>query len=422
MKFLFSAVIFCFFIFGLKAQDQRTLNLEVRQLKQDTDYYSGPASAEAVLRYFGLTPETIGINSNYQNFQMFLSNFMWTDMYRGTDSFSWWKIVNYFIKQHSLNEERAYNFREVDAGYSNSREFYEIVTRSLLMNVPVVVAFKGIAPHSPRTSGSDNHFIVITGVSGPPSAAVYMYVEPGDGTYRVFGNDYLPILFAGSSQPGSRNLNPSHIFAHLSSTDLIYINAVNSNNQYSGSTHCGTLTFAPFIYAAYGENGVLNVPPLSQPREKLRRFKRSEESQEIPPCSSIDTVNPFSNPNDQFHVWFRLFTNNGIEIRLTRETAISLMRIFIEHDRTTFLRYAKSLMAKIKQLGNRYDSDHEHAAQILHDGMTHIHNNVLMMKSDEETFERHFVFIRTYRKHDFEQTVKKLELENTVYVAAASRA
>ena len=420
MKFSLFVAISCSLSSTFLALRQETVSLDVNQLKQDTDYYSGPATAEAVLRYFGLTAQALGINDNHREFQMFLGNFMWTDVFRGTSSFAWWKIVNYFINQHGLNEERLYSFREVSAGYSNSQEFYEIVLRSLLMNVPVVVAFKGIAPHAMQTS--EDHFIVITGVAGPPNAAVYMYVEPGDGTYRVFGNDYLPILFSGSSKVGARNLQPSHIFAHLSPTDLVFINAVNSQNRIPGSTHCSFLTVTPYIYAAYGSTGVLNLPPIGQTSQSLRRFKRSEEIQEVPVCSTVDMSNPHSNLNDQFHVWFRLFTNNGIEIRLTRETAISLMRIYTEHDKRNFQRYAKALLAKIEQLGNHYDSDHEHSAKVLYEGMSFIHAAVLTMNPDEEMVGRKFVFIRTYRSHDFVKTVEKLGIEKTVYIAESSQA
>jgi hypothetical protein len=420
MKILLFVASFCVLFATFEAQREQTVSLDVIRAKQDTDYYSGPATAEAVLRFFGLTPQTIGVVDSNQQYQMFLANFMWTDVFRGTSSFSFWKIMNYFIRQYGLNEERLYSFREVPAGYSNSQEFHEIVLRSLLMNVPVVVTFKGIAPHAMQTS--EDHFIVITGVAGPANNAIYMYIEPGDGTYRVFGNDYLPILFSGSSKAGATNLQPSHIFAHLSATDLIYINAINSQTKIPGSTHCNFLTVTPFVYQAYGSDGVLNIPPLGQTSQSLRRFRRSETVKEIPVCSTVDMSNPRSNPNDQFHVWFRLFTNNGIEIRLTRETAISLMRIYIEHDKKDFLRYATALMAKIEQLGNHYDTDHEHGAKILYEGMTHIHLAVQSMQPEEQTIGRSFVFVRTYRSHDFEKTVKKLGLENTVYVSEVSRA
>ena len=98
------------------------------------------------------------------------------------------------------------------------------------------------------------------------------------------------------------------------------------------------------------------------------------------------------------------------------------MRIYTEHDKKNFQRYAKALLAKIEQLGNRYDSDHEHSAKVLYEGMRFIHAAVLSMNPEEEMVGRKFVFIRTYRSHDFVQTVEKLGIEKTIYIAESSQA
>lgn len=57
----------------------RRYSLAVRQIKQQTDYYSGPAAAESILRFFELTPEVLGIRDNNQIYQQFLANHMWSD-------------------------------------------------------------------------------------------------------------------------------------------------------------------------------------------------------------------------------------------------------------------------------------------------------------------------------------------------------
>jgi hypothetical protein len=390
--------------FVASRQQSRRYDLRLLQVKQQTDYYSGPAAGESILRYFGLTPEILGIKDNHQIYQSHLANQMWTDFYRSTSTYNWWQAINHFIQIHSLNFDRPYELREVQPGYSNKEEFFNIVTTSLSQNVPVVLV-----------TGTNRRFLVITGVTGNSEHATYSYMNPIDGMFHIFQSAFIPFIFTGADQPDAVTA-PNHILAYLPENARLV-----TDGFIPSSTKCSFLVLPSYVLSAYNENGEIIVPPLNSPfqQTELERQKRSDfeiiPSNSGKSCNTVDIMNPFRSTDDHIRVWFRLLQPNGIEVKLTRETAISLIKIYIEHDRRTFLDYATSLMEKIIQVGKVLETDQSHAAQVLYEGMPYIHQVVNKMNTEENVFKRNFIFLQTYRKYNFQETVKKRGMEKTVF-------
>lgn len=400
-------------LFCIASGDNRAqrYNLSVRQIKQETDYYTGPAAAEMILQYFGLTPAVLGIKDHHQVYQTFLANQMWTDFYRSTSTYNWWQAMNHFIQIYSLNYERPYELREVKAGYDDKEEFFNIVSLSLANNVPVVLV----------TGSSDRRYLVVTGVTGNSAHATYNYINAMDGIYHVFQSSFLPYIFIGSDHP-DQVVMPNHILAYLPENSELKSDA--KFGKQLSSTKCSYLVLPSYVLSAYDENGQLIVPPLSPPHptQFMRRRRNSEfeivAASPATSCVTIDIANPYRDTGDHIRVWFRLLAHNGIELKMSRETAISLIKIYIEHDRKTFFDYANSFLQKITKVGTVLDTDQQHAAQVLYEGMPYLHREVARMANDENNFfKRRFVFLQTYRTFTFQETVKKRGMDRTVFVS-----
>lgn len=409
--FISFVVLWC--IVKCDNRSSRRYSLSVRQIKQQTDYYSGPAAAESILRYFELTPEILGIKDNNQIYQTFLANQMWTDFYRSTSTYNWWQAMNHFIQIYNLNFARPYELREVKAGYDDKEEFFKIVTLSLANNVPVVLV----------TGSAQRRFLIVTAVTGNAEHATYNYVNPLDGNFHFFQSSFLPFIFVGSEHPDA-SVMPNHILAYLPENSELNTKS-RFGRQSSSSTKCSFLVLPSYILSAYNEHGQLIVPPLNPPHQTqfMRRRRQIQSEFEIVPtspptsCVTIDIENPYRDPDDHVRVWFRLLAHNGIEVKMSRESAINLIKIYIEHDRKTFLDYATSFLGKIIQVGSVLDTDHQHGAQVLYEGMPYLHREIARLTNEENFLKRRFVFLQTYRTFTFQETVKKRGMERTVFVS-----
>lgn len=320
--------------------------------------------------------------------------------------------MNHFIQIYNLNNGRPYELREVKPGYSDKEEFFKIVTLSLANNVPVVLV----------TGSTQRSFLVVTAVTGSAEHATYNYVNPTDGNHHFFQSSFLPFIFIGADHPDAATM-PNHILAYVPENSEI--NTKSRAGRQTSSIKCSYLVLPSYVLSAYNENGQLIVPPLNPPHQTEFMRQRRQSDFEIVPsttatnCVTIDIANPYRDPDDHIRVWFRLLAHNGIEVKMSRESAINLIKIYIEHDRQTFFNYATSYLEKIIQVGSVLETDHQHGAQVLYEGMPYLHREVGRMADDDNNgyFKRRFVFLQTYRAFTFQETVKKRGMDRTVFVS-----
>lgn len=86
----------------------------------------------------------------------------------------------------------------------------------------------------------------------------------------------------------------------------------------------------------------------------------------------------------------------------------------MENDRVTFLSYVEALLMRIVQKGSVMDNDRVHAAKVIYDGMPYIHEKTLTLLREEDLRP---IFIQTYRSYNFQDTVKSIGVDNTVYIS-----
>lgn len=376
-----------------KMERQQSLPAMLFPVKQHEAHFGGPAIAEAVLRYWDLPPLRLGIKSE-DGYQRLLARdeFMAADSNGGTNPDDWIRSVNHIMMSYGLNERRQYSKIEITAGYSNVQEFFDIVSRSLVRNVPVALAFVAQSSDSLASLNPRHSFILITSASGTAESAMYNYLDPTDGIIRQFDNSFLSFLSVGdiNQQPSM----PSFIISNIDTTDQTFLNSLAGNGQMQTSDECNFLTILTSVCQNMG-------------RSKRTAYRPTT-------CVAVDAMNPLSNYADYIHVLHKLIGRNGIQVKLSRPTAMTLERFFVENDRNAFLRYAESLLTRVVQKGTVLDSDRSHAAQVMYDGMPYIHEKTLAMLRDDDM---RAIFVQTYRAYNFHETVKSIGVDGTVYIS-----
>lgn len=398
MKSIIFAIIFCVIFSTTTAQHymmerQQSLPAMIYPVKQFEAHFSGPAIAEAVMRYWELSPMRFGIKTE-DGFQRFLArdDFMMSDTNMGTMPDDWIRSVNHIASSFNLNYGRQYSRIELVPGYSNTQEFYEIISRSVAKNVPVAIAFSARVQDSSITYAVRHNFILVTAVSGMPETAMYTYLDPSDGILRQFDNNFLPFISSGDvNEP---DFIPSYVIAYLDSSDRNFLTSIDANAQEQASEKCSFLTLLTSVCSNLG-------------RGKRAIYRPST-------CVAVDTRNPLSNYADFIYVQHKLLGHNGIQVKLSRPTAMTMERVFMENDRVTFLGYVEALLMRIVQKGTVMDNDRVHAAKVIYDGMPYVHEKTLTLLREEDLRP---IFIQTYRAYNFQETVKSIGVDNTVYIS-----
>ncbi|CRL02619.1 CLUMA_CG015796, isoform A [Clunio marinus] len=363
----------------------------VRQL---SSYYSGPAIAEAVLRSWNLLPIRLGLHSD-AGYQQFLAGdeYMKTDANRRTFPDDWVRVVNHIVMSLDLNAKRKYSrIKLAQSENSINDEFYQIVLRSLSHNVPVAIAFVGQTQESYDMMGARYNYLLVTSLTGMGEATSYTYLDPSDGSFRQFDTSQLTYLLAGGVNQNGEEV-PSYVIAYLDSADKIFLNSLGATTQQQSSDECNFLT------------------KLTSVCTTLSRTKRSAYRSST--CMAVDSTNPMFNYEDYIHVVYKLIGRNGIQIKLTRPTAMTLERVFMENDRQSFLQYLETLLTRIVQKGTVNDSDRSHAAQVIYDGMPYFHEKTLTLLRQDDNRS---IFIQTYRAYSFHDTAKSIGTDNTIYI------
>lgn len=387
--------VMCFIVNAINAQNYMMQRQEILPpmlipIMQYETHFSGPAIADAVLRYWQLPPVRLGIQTE-DGLQRLLARdeFMKSDLNGGTSPDDWVQTVNHFVSKFKLNDQRQYSRVELAAGYSNLQDFYEIVTKSLEKNVPVALSFISQAQEAVSTYGPRYNFIMITSIAGVVENAVYTYIDPNDGVIRQFDNSFLSFLSASDNSLSAAM--PCFILAHIDPSDP---NFTNINNQMQSPNKCSFLSTMTSVC------------------QNLDRNKRSAFRAQT--CMAVDAVNPMTNYADYIYIMQRLIGRNGIQLKLSRSTAMTLERFFMENDRATFMRYTEALLVRITQKGTVLDTDRTHAANNIYDGMPYIHERILALLRDDDIRP---IFIQTYRAYNFHETLKSIGVDNTVYVS-----
>lgn len=109
----------------------------------------------------------------------------------GTLPDDWIRSVNHIISSFRLNGGRKYSRIELVPGYAKMQKFYEIVSRSLIKNVPVAIAFTARSQESLTMFETRHNFILVTSVTGMAETAKYSNLDPTDGIRQQFSSIYL---------------------------------------------------------------------------------------------------------------------------------------------------------------------------------------------------------------------------------------
>lgn len=370
-----------------KVLSRRRLSVtEVRQIEPN---YCGPAIGEAILRYWGFDPML-----DTETFQGMLARpeQMATDVNNGTFTADWMNTMNYFIRSRALNNGLQYSQMTLRQQYDNPFQFYNIVFDSLSRNVPVALAFVGTsADFEGLQHGVRAHYIVIVDVSGTADTAIYTYIDPWDGRTRQFDSFYLPTLLSGS-----QNLE-SALLAHFDDERLM--------QEMDTRRDCHPSTALLILCI----NILLANPGLYSNSKKTKRAAIKSAV-----CPAITIANPWKNDEDFIKVEFKFLAHNGIQLKITRDTAFALDQFYKDNLSSAFFEYVNSLLSKIPARGtNVKDTDRSQAAQVLIQGFVLFRDKVITLV---RTNDKRSIFLRTFRAYSFDETVERLGLEKTLYM------
>lgn len=193
-----------------------TISLPVPTVGQQGSVWCGPACAEAILRYFGLNEQRLIENNeplelNYPYpIQRLLARNMGTNTVpsvdtslSGTHPLSVINVLNTFIRTYTLNSRRIYEYITLPQRYTDVRNFYNYITRSLENNSPAILGFNGSLPNGNQCTTQISHFIIIRGRTAVQddnyNNVAYYYMDPGVGTTGIFfGQDLYNHLTTGN--------------------------------------------------------------------------------------------------------------------------------------------------------------------------------------------------------------------------------
>lgn len=132
----------------------------------------------------------------------------------------------------------------------------------------------------------------------------------------------------------------------------------------------------------------------------------------------IDFLDIEVDPQDHFRMWYRFLAHNGMEVKMSRRSASALIKLYYEQSKETFILYATFYIRDINHIGRfSYFNDYQHAAKNLYEAMPLVHKEVSIMNDKEKSSSRQFVYFQTFRSHTLQETIEKLTLSKTVFLA-----
>lgn len=331
--------------------------------------YCAPASAEAVLRYFGL-PQLRPFNSAfYSGLQETLAFLMQTKPTNGgTNPYNFLSILNYFIRENNLNQNREYSMLEID------REFavvsvVNLIQRSLEHNVPVVLAFTGRHPNIARNyhiSDEECHFVVIFVMTGnfnndfSQSTLQFHYLETSTGQLSTFDAFFLQWLVIDHHERSS----------YIVSYDP---NASEESQISHASSH---------------------------------RRKRQSEDMDNLYCPS-ETKIWYNSDKDRFIVQFILPPGSDVvELVVSLQTANAITKVFLTQEEVNFKKYLNALFRQIPKttplLGSISDSDYQVMADYIFDHYACFNVRILDILKEANRNTYSTITVSTNRKSWFD--------------------
>lgn len=143
-----------------------------------------------------------------------------------------------------------------------------------------------------------------------------------------------------------------------------------------------------------------------------RKAKRATINSAV--CPAITIANPWISDNDFIKVEFKFLAHNGIQLKITRDTAFALDQFYRDNVSSSFFEYVNSLLSKIPSKGtNVKSSDRSQVAQVLIQGFMLFRDKVITLV---RTNDKRSIFLSTFRAYSFDETVERLGLEKTLYI------
>lgn len=104
-----------------------------------------------------------------------------------------------------------------------------------------------------------------------------------------------------------------------------------------------------------------------------------------------DQLQPHFTDDDYFRVWFRLLAPNGVQVKLSAETAEALHKFYKEHSYEDNQKYMINLFQKIPQWdesgktgGGIEEIDYSYPTVLIHQGFHHFQDKVLKMDNKRQ--------------------------------------
>lgn len=384
-------------IFSVISQARSDDNLEhFRGVAQKKTYYCGPANAEAILSFWGLSGESLNSDmvdedeANGERFQNNLARMMDTSAESGTTPRNWLTTMNSIITTHNLNQGRQYSITPVNVDFSDSAEFYTVVTRSLIDNVPVVLGFFGRTPDTVISHDNLAHFITIIAVTGTAFDATYHFLETLTGEVRTFRSNFISNLFS---------TRQSYLLAHVDSTAQLQLAIERIRINIQPRTACGSQSHLCIA-------NQLNLGGSNRGKRAIEKYVT---------CPNTDILRPFFTNVDLWTITHYYFYHNTFHLELSMQTAIELNRVFYENTKENFHEYVKKLVNQMRSVGRKEitTSDYHEIANFIFDGMSYIHDKTLQMMRYRNGQKLHVFFSFSYK---FFKAVDDIGIDKTIYL------